>query len=102
MLALVLPVRLSNDIVRCGSAVALRRVESSEVGMPFNASAASEILIEERRIVCISTSASMSSDRLRILLIGNGGREHTLAWKLAQSDKVESVHVVPGNGGTAG
>ncbi|KAK3637849.1 Bifunctional purine biosynthetic protein ADE1 [Elasticomyces elasticus] len=40
--------------------------------------------------------------KLRILLVGNGGREHALAWKLAQSDKVECIHVVPGNGGTAG
>ncbi|GAB7362425.1 hypothetical protein MBLNU230_g2747t1 [Neophaeotheca triangularis] len=39
--------------------------------------------------------------QLRILLVGNGGREHTLAWKLAQSERVESIHVVPGNGGTA-
>jgi phosphoribosylamine--glycine ligase/phosphoribosylformylglycinamidine cyclo-ligase len=36
------------------------------------------------------------------LLVGNGGREHTLAWKLAQSNHVEAIHVVPGNGGTAG
>ncbi|KAK4501481.1 hypothetical protein PRZ48_007290 [Zasmidium cellare] len=42
------------------------------------------------------------ADKLRILLIGNGGREHTLAWKLAQSSRVEEIHVVPGNGGTAG
>jgi phosphoribosylamine--glycine ligase/phosphoribosylformylglycinamidine cyclo-ligase len=39
---------------------------------------------------------------LRVLLVGNGGREHTLAWKLAQSSHVEVIHVVPGNGGTAG
>ncbi|KAL2133683.1 hypothetical protein VTI74DRAFT_1911 [Chaetomium olivicolor] len=39
---------------------------------------------------------------LRILLIGNGGREHALAWKLAQSPLVESIIAVPGNGGTAG
>ncbi|KAJ6785879.1 hypothetical protein PWT90_05454 [Aphanocladium album] len=38
---------------------------------------------------------------LRILLIGNGGREHALAWKLSQSDRVESIFAVPGNGGTA-
>ncbi|KAH8895167.1 phosphoribosylamine--glycine ligase [Thozetella sp. PMI_491] len=38
---------------------------------------------------------------LRILLIGNGGREHALAWKLSNSPKVESILVVPGNGGTA-
>ncbi|KAK3313826.1 phosphoribosylglycinamide synthetase [Apodospora peruviana] len=38
----------------------------------------------------------------RILLIGNGGREHALAWKLSQSPHVESIIAVPGNGGTAG
>ncbi|KAK4146364.1 phosphoribosylglycinamide synthetase [Dichotomopilus funicola] len=42
------------------------------------------------------------SSSLRILLIGNGGREHALAWKLAQSPLVESIIAVPGNGGTAG
>ncbi|WPH00731.1 bifunctional purine biosynthetic protein ade1 [Acrodontium crateriforme] len=41
------------------------------------------------------------SSQLRILLLGNGGREHTLAWKLAQSKLVDEIHVVPGNGGTA-
>ncbi|KAG7290282.1 Bifunctional purine biosynthetic protein ade1 [Staphylotrichum longicolle] len=41
------------------------------------------------------------SSSLRILLIGNGGREHALAWKLAQSPLVESIIAVPGNGGTA-
>lgn len=40
-------------------------------------------------------------DRLRILLVGNGGREHTLAWKLSQSPRVDKIYVVPGNGGTA-
>lgn len=43
----------------------------------------------------------MSSQSLRILLIGNGGREHALAWKLSQSPLVESIIAVPGNGGTA-
>lgn len=38
---------------------------------------------------------------LRILLIGKGGREHALAWKLNKSSRVEHVYVVPGNGGTA-
>ncbi|PTB59981.1 hypothetical protein M431DRAFT_536510 [Trichoderma harzianum CBS 226.95] len=36
----------------------------------------------------------------RILLIGSGGREHALAWKLSQSASVEHVYVFPGNGGT--
>lgn len=48
------------------------------------------------------SSSSTSPIPLRILLVGNGGREHTLAWKLAQSARVEVIHVVPGNGGTAG
>nr|KAF6378166.1 phosphoribosylglycinamide formyltransferase [Myotis myotis] len=37
----------------------------------------------------------------RVLVIGNGGREHTLAWKLAQSRHVKQVLVAPGNAGTA-
>ena len=36
-----------------------------------------------------------------VLVIGNGGREHALAWKLAQSPRVAQVLVAPGNGGTA-
>jgi phosphoribosylamine--glycine ligase len=39
---------------------------------------------------------------MKVLVIGSGGREHTLAWKLAQSSRVERVYVAPGNGGTAG
>ena len=38
---------------------------------------------------------------IRVLLVGNGGREHALAWKLSQSPLVESILVVPGNGGTS-
>jgi phosphoribosylamine--glycine ligase len=37
---------------------------------------------------------------MKILLIGSGGREHALAWKLAQSPQVQTVYVAPGNGGT--
>ena len=38
---------------------------------------------------------------MKVLVVGGGGREHALAWKLAQSPKVQTVYVAPGNGGTA-
>ncbi|AAO89882.2 phosphoribosylamine--glycine ligase [Coxiella burnetii RSA 493] len=38
---------------------------------------------------------------MNILIIGNGGREHALAWKVAQSPRVEKIWVAPGNAGTA-
>ncbi|MBE9208474.1 phosphoribosylamine--glycine ligase [Nostoc sp. LEGE 06077] len=38
---------------------------------------------------------------MKVLVVGNGGREHALAWKLLQSEQVEQVVCVPGNGGTA-
>jgi phosphoribosylamine--glycine ligase/phosphoribosylformylglycinamidine cyclo-ligase len=37
---------------------------------------------------------------IRILILGSGGREHALAWKLARSQSTEHVYVCPGNGGT--
>ena len=38
---------------------------------------------------------------MNILLLGSGGREHALAWKIAQSALVETLYVAPGNAGTA-
>lgn len=38
---------------------------------------------------------------MKILVVGNGGREHAIAWKLAQSPRASVVYVAPGNGGTA-
>ncbi|MFZ0448543.1 MAG: phosphoribosylamine--glycine ligase [Desulfatiglandaceae bacterium] len=38
---------------------------------------------------------------MKVLIIGGGGREHALAWKITQSDRVERVFVAPGNAGTA-
>ena len=38
---------------------------------------------------------------MKILVVGSGGREHALAWKLAQSKRIQMVLVAPGNGGTA-
>ncbi|MFM8768235.1 MAG: phosphoribosylamine--glycine ligase [Rubrivivax sp.] len=39
---------------------------------------------------------------MKVLVVGSGGREHALAWKLAGSPRVQAVFVAPGNGGTAG
>ena len=39
---------------------------------------------------------------MNILLLGSGGREHALAWKIAQSEKVDRMFIAPGNAGTAG
>ncbi|ALF87633.1 MULTISPECIES: phosphoribosylamine--glycine ligase [Ralstonia solanacearum species complex] len=38
---------------------------------------------------------------MKVMVVGSGGREHALAWKLARSPKVQVVYVAPGNGGTA-
>jgi phosphoribosylamine--glycine ligase len=38
---------------------------------------------------------------MKVLVVGGGGREHALAWRLAQSPRVQVVYVAPGNGGTA-
>ena len=38
---------------------------------------------------------------MKILLLGSGGREHALAWKISQSEKCEKLYIAPGNAGTA-
>ncbi|KAK7679509.1 Bifunctional purine biosynthetic protein PUR2,5 [Cerrena zonata] len=38
---------------------------------------------------------------LNVLIVGNGGREHAISWRLAQSSNVKAIYVAPGNGGTA-
>jgi|TARA_B100000700_G_scaffold30303_2_gene29180 phosphoribosylamine--glycine ligase len=43
----------------------------------------------------------MKVEKMKVLIIGGGGREHALAWKAAQSSRVEEVFVAPGNAGTA-
>jgi phosphoribosylamine--glycine ligase len=40
-------------------------------------------------------------NHMKILVVGSGGREHALAWKLAQSERIQTIYVAPGNGGTA-
>lgn len=49
-----------------------------------------------------SNTSSHKMSTISILLVGNGGREHALAWKLSQSTIVSKIFVCPGNGGTAG
>lgn len=39
---------------------------------------------------------------MKLLLLGSGGREHALAWKISQSPKIEKLYIAPGNAGTAG
>ena len=38
---------------------------------------------------------------MNILIVGGGGREHALAWRVAQSSRVNNIYVAPGNAGTA-
>src|SRR3954467_1094858 len=48
-----------------------------------------------------SPACATSGTEMKLLVIGSGGREHALAWKLAQSPRVQKVYVAPGNAGTA-
>src|SRR3989339_627719 len=47
------------------------------------------------------TKASKSKKRIRVLVLGSGGREHALVWKISQSPQVEKVFCIPGNAGIA-
>ena len=38
---------------------------------------------------------------MKLLLLGSGGREHALAWKIAKSEKVDKLYIAPGNAGTS-
>ena len=38
---------------------------------------------------------------MKILVVGSGGREHALCWKIAQSEKVDKIYCAPGNAGVA-
>ena len=42
----------------------------------------------------------MQFSKKKLLVVGGGGREHAIAWKLSQSERVEKIFVAPGNGGT--
>lgn len=62
----------------------------------------SELIGWRNELKSVNSFSTAMSEPLRILIIGGGGREHALAWRLAQSPLVESIYVAPGNGGTAG
>ena len=47
------------------------------------------------------SGSGLSGIYMKLLVVGSGGREHALAWKLAQAPRVQLVYVAPGNGGTA-
>lgn len=52
-------------------------------------------------IYLLSRRRGVEVGKKRVLIVGNGGREHALAWKLAQSSDLERLFVAPGNAGTA-
>ena len=43
---------------------------------------------------------SLAGDNVNVLVVGSGGREHTIAWKLSQSKRAGIIYFAPGNGGT--
>jgi phosphoribosylamine--glycine ligase len=48
----------------------------------------------------LQTNFEINCKEMKILLLGSGGREHALAWKIAQSERVEKLFIAPGNAGT--
>src|SRR5919198_4893375 len=49
----------------------------------------------------VTSACDKSTRSMRILLVGSGGREHALAWKIAQSPLLTELHCAPGNPGIA-
>ena len=47
------------------------------------------------------TKYQIKEEKMKILLIGSDGREHAMAWKIAQSKKCDQLFIAPGNAGTA-
>ena len=52
-------------------------------------------------VVADGQTSSIDTRRMNVLIIGNGGREHALAWKIRHSPRADRIFVAPGNAGTA-
>ena len=74
----------------------LRRNRANSPCSPLSAP---KSCIFERKTLTLQEQRQKSND-MKILLLGSGGREHALAWKIAQSPKVEKLYIAPGNAGT--
>jgi len=66
----------------------------------FDSDKASHLVTVTRILFPFQALSAFAMASLKILVIGSGGREHALAWRLALSDLVERVFIAPGNGGT--
>jgi phosphoribosylamine--glycine ligase len=51
--------------------------------------------------VCNATFVPNTASKMNVLVLGSGGREHALSWKIAQSKKLDNLYIAPGNPGTA-
>ncbi len=54
----------------------------------------------EKRCFCLCLKTANKIHKMRVLLLGSGGREHALAWKIAQSSILDALFIAPGNAGT--
>src|SRR5262249_33742555 len=74
-----------------------QRVQRSFLCAPSASSAVNRVIVASLR----RSQAATRRQRMKVLVIGKGGREHALVWKIAQSPRVERVYCAPGNAGTA-
>lgn len=72
------------------------QVAHASVSRPAQAARAAR----PRRLAVTCAAAGVASKQQHVLVVGSGGREHALAWKLAQSPSCGTLYVAPGNAGT--